>query len=291
MHKSNDLFEIGIAVETKIWKLGHEKKLKLGEHSVVMGILNVTPDSFSDGGKYADIDAAVSKALEMLEQGAAIIDIGGESTRPGAEPISPEEEQSRVLPVIKEIALNTDAIISIDTYRASTAEFAIKAGAHIINDVWGFQKDKDIASVAKSLNAGCCAMHTGRERSKNKDVIKDQFMFLEQSIKKMKAAGITNDQIVLDPGFGFAKDAEENIELLRRIDELHLLGYPLLIGTSRKRFIGYLTGQSDDNRDIGTAATSVVARMKGAQVFRVHDVAANVQALAIADAMLDANRG
>jgi len=163
---------------------------------------------------------------------------------------------------------------------------AIEAGAHIINDVWGFQKDPDIAAVAADLKAGCCAMHTGRERTKAEDVMEDQYLFLNKSIKHMKSAGIQDKKIVLDPGFGFAKNADENIELLGRLDELHQLGYPILVGASRKRFIGHFTGQDADNRDIGTAATSVVARMKGAQLFRVHDVAANVQALAMADAVI-----
>lgn len=275
-----------IAIKSSTWHLAHDRQLSLGYKSIVMGVLNVTPDSFSDGGRFDNIDASIVQAQKMLEDGAAIIDIGGESTRPGAEPVSAQQEQVRVLPVIKALKANSDAILSIDTYRASTAQLALEAGAHIINDVWGFQKDPAIASVAAELNAGCCAMHTGRERTKNTDVIKDQFDFLEQSLKHMKDAGINDNQIVLDPGFGFAKDNNENIELLARFQELHALGYPLLAGTSRKRFIGHFTGQGADNRDIGTAATSVVARMKGAHIFRVHDVATNVQALAMADATI-----
>jgi len=269
-----------------IWKLAHGKKIELGSKSVVMGILNVTPDSFSDGGKFSDLDHALQQANAMLEDGALIIDVGGESTRPGAQPVSALQEQDRVLPVIEALANNTNAIMSIDTYRASTAKLAIEAGAHIINDVWGFQKDPDIASTAAGLKTGCCAMHTGRERVKENDVIVDQYKFLKQSLAVMMQAGIDSDRIVLDPGFGFAKDADDNIELLARLDELHPLGYPLLVGASRKRFIGHFTGQDADNRDIGTAATSVVARMKGAQIFRVHDVKKNVQALQIADAVL-----
>jgi len=268
------------------WHLAHGQKLTLGSSSIVMGILNVTPDSFSDGGKFNNLDACVSQAIKMLEQGASILDIGGESTRPGAEPVTEKEEQQRVLPVIEALASKTDAILSIDTYRASTAKIAVEAGAHIINDVWGFQKDPKIASVAAELKAGCCAMHTGRERTKAIDVMEDQYLFLEQSLKQMKKAGIEDNQIVLDPGFGFAKDAYENIELLDRLDELQKLGYPLLVGASRKRFIGHFTGQDADNRDIGTAATSVVARIKGAQLFRVHDVLTNINALAIADAVI-----
>ena len=272
--------------KSRAWHLAHNQKLILGSSSVVMGILNVTPDSFSDGGKFNNLDACLSHANKMLEEGASILDIGGESTRPGAEPIDEIEEQDRVLPVIEALAAKTDAILSIDTYRASTAKLAIQAGAHIINDVWGFQKDPEIALVAAELKAGCCAMHTGRERTKADDVMEDQHRFLSQSIKHMKQSGIADHHIVLDPGFGFAKDADENIELLDRLDDLHQLGYPLLVGASRKRFIGHFTGQDADNRDIGTSATSVVARMKGAQLFRVHDVATNIQALAMADAVI-----
>ena len=268
------------------WKLAHTQKLILGPKAIVMGILNVTPDSFSDGGKFEGVETCIAQASKMLEEGASIIDVGGESTRPGAKPVSAQEEQDRVLPVIEGLSKNSNAILSIDTYRASTAKLAINAGAHIINDVWGFQKDPDIAKVAFEHKTGCCAMHTGRERTKQSDVIKDQFNFLEQSLKHMKSAGINNNQIVMDPGFGFAKTNHECIELLARFEELHALGYPLLVGTSRKRFIGHFTGQDADNRDIGTAATSVVARMKGAHLFRVHDVSTNVQALAMADAMI-----
>ncbi len=269
------------------WKLAHGREIALGREAVLMGILNVTPDSFSDGGRFDGVDAAIQQAIIMQEQGAHIIDIGGESTRPGAQEILAEQEQARVLPVIEALRAQSDMILSIDTYRASTARLAIEAGAHIINDVWGFQKDAQIASVAAKLKAGCCAMHTGRERTKNQNVIKDQYIFLEQSIKHMKQSGIQDASIVLDPGFGFAKDPQENITLLARFEALHALGYPLLVGTSRKRFIGHFTGQDADNRDIGTAATSVVARMKGAQIFRVHDVATNVQALKMADAALN----
>ncbi len=272
--------------KSKTWKLAHQRTLELGNMALVMGILNVTPDSFSDGGQFDSVERSLAQAHKMLDEGASIIDVGGESTRPGARPVTEQEEQDRVVCVVEALSQKTDAIISIDTYRASTAKLAIEAGAHIVNDVWGFQKDPDIASVAAKLEAGCCAMHTGRERTKANDVIEDQYLFLKQSLKKMKSAGIVDEQIVLDPGFGFAKDNHENIELLARFEELHSLGYPLLVGTSRKRFIGHFTGQDADNRDIGTAATSVVARMKGAQLFRVHDVAANIQALAIADAAI-----
>ncbi len=249
-----------------------------------MGILNVTPDSFSDGDLYNTVDAAVLQAMKMRSAGAAIIDIGGESTRPGSEPVSAEIEQERVVPIIEALSEVPDIILSVDTYRSSTASLAISAGAHIVNDVCGCQKDPDIAKVVAKTGAGLCAMHNGRDRMRSDDVIEDQKDFLGTSLDTIKQAGIHDAQVVLDPGFGFGKTHDENIELLHRFDELNGLGYPLLVGTSRKRFIGYYTDREVENRDIGTAATSVVARMKGGAVFRVHDVSINRDALAIADA-------
>ena len=268
------------------WRLAHGKSLSLGRKSIIMGILNVTPDSFSDGGRFDEVDTAIAQAEQMFEEGAAIIDIGGESTRPGGEPITAAEEQERINPVIEHLAARGDMILSVDTYRAETARMALEAGCHIINDVWGFQKDPELAGVAAEAGAGCCAMHTGRERERDPDVIVDQFAFLEKSIEILRQSGVGDDQVILDPGYGFAKDPHENIALLARMAELFNLGFPILTGTSRKRFIGHYTGRDSDNRVIGTAATSVIARLKGSSVFRVHDVAANRDALAITDAVL-----
>lgn len=253
-----------------------------------MGILNVTPDSFSDGGKFDQVDHAVKQAKKMFRAGARIIDIGGESTRPGAQSITPIEEQRRILPVIEALADYDDMILSVDTWRSKTAEKAIQAGAHIINDVWGFQKDPLIASVASANKAGCVLMHTGRDRIKNVDPIKDQMSFLLKSIKVAKSAGLDKGQIILDPGFGFAKDVTENLMILANLEKLFGLGYHILTGTSRKRFVGEITGKGLARRDLGTAATTVVARMKGSAVFRVHDVAKNMDALQMADAVLNA---
>lgn len=252
-----------------------------------MGILNVTPDSFSDGGRFAATDDALAQASRMIGEGADIIDIGGESTRPGASPLTAEEEQARVLPVIGGVAEAHDTIISIDTYRESTAKKALEAGAHIVNDVWGLQKDPGVAELAASAGAGLVIMHTGREREKLPDVVDDQFVFLRQSLEIAHKAGIDDDHIVLDPGFGFAKDADENLSLIARFQELQHLGYPLLAGTSRKRFIGAVTGRDGDLRDRGTAATSAILRMKGAAIVRVHDVAMNLDAIQMADAVLE----
>ncbi|GEC37628.1 dihydropteroate synthase [Sinorhizobium meliloti] len=253
-----------------------------------MAIINVTPDSFSDGGRFADPDAAVRAALRALEAGAEILDIGGESTRPDAKPVSADEEQARILPVIAAIARQSQVVISVDTYRAETARLAVDAGAHIVNDVYGLQREPAIATVAAETGAGLCIMHTGRDREKLSDVIEDQFHFLERSLQIAADAGVAREGIVLDPGFGFAKDTNENLELMARFRALHEFRRPLLVGTSRKRFVGAVTGREAGGRDVGTAATTALLRTAGAAIFRVHDVAINRDALAVADAMLAA---
>ncbi len=256
-----------------------------------MAIVNVTPDSFSDGGLHADVEAAIAHALACVDEGAVILDIGGESTRPGAAEVTPEEEMARVVPVISALRQKTDALISIDTYRAATAQAAVEAGAHIINDVHGLQREPEIAAVAAATGAGLCIMHTGRGREKLADPIADQRHFLGLSLDIAARAGVGRETIVLDPGFGFAKETtEENMELMIRFEELHDFGLPLLAGTSRKRFLGALTGREARDRDAATAATTVALRLKGASVFRVHNVAINRDALVIADAMLSAER-
>jgi dihydropteroate synthase len=253
-----------------------------------MGILNITPNSFSDGGQFDTIDAAVAQARLMAQEGASIIDVGGESTKPRAEPVTAKEEQARALPVIEALAALGETLISIDTYREETARLAVAAGAHIVNDVWGLQREPGIAKLAAETGAGLIIMHTGREREKLPDVIADQFFFLEKSLEIARQAGIADDNIMLDPGFGFAKETTaENLDLMARLQELHALGFPLAIGTSRKRFVGHVIGREAASRAAGTAATSVILRLKGAHLFRVHDVALNVDALAMADAMLE----
>ena len=269
------------------WQLAHGRRLDLGAKAVIMGVLNVTPDSFSDGGRFDRIDDALAQARRMRDEGATIIDVGGESTRPGAEPVSREAEQGRVLPVIEELARWSDVVISIDTYHADTARLAVAAGAHIVNDVCGLQHEPEIARVAAETGAGLVVMHTGRDREPLGDVIADQWAFLERSLEVAAAAGVTSDQIVLDPGFGFGKDAEDNLQLMARFGELVRHPRPWLVGASRKRFVGTVTGRDAAGRDAGTAATSVILRLAGASVFRVHDVATNADALAFADAMLE----
>ena len=271
----------------KRWMLAHGRHLDLSGKAPVRGVLNVTPDSFSDGGRFDSVEDALVQARRMVGEGAAIIDVGGESTRPQAEPVSALEEQRRVLPVIEALSAERSCLVSIDTYREETARLAVAAGAHIVNDVWGLQREPDIARLAAETGAGLVIMHTGREREKLADVIADQFAFLGRSLEIAEASGVRRDQIALDPGFGFAKDPEENLQLMARFEEMNAFGLPLLVGTSRKRFVGHVTGRDADGRDIGTAATSVILRLKGAALFRVHNVAVNMDALAFADAMLE----
>ncbi|HLP71024.1 MAG TPA: dihydropteroate synthase [Rhizobium sp.] len=272
------------------WLLAHGRRLDLSRGRL-MAIVNVTPDSFSDGGQHFGAETAVAHGLRCLEEGADILDIGGESTRPGAAEVSPAEEQDRILPVIERLVRESDALISVDTYRAETARLAIVAGAHIVNDVHGLQREPDIAKVAAETGAGLCIMHTGRGREKLADMIEDQFVFLNRSLEIAEAAGIARSAIVLDPGFGFAKETEaENVELMARFEELKGFGLPLLVGTSRKRFLGTITGRRTPERDPATAATTVLLRIKGAAVFRVHNVAINRDMLAVTDAILEAER-
>jgi dihydropteroate synthase len=274
-------------MDERRWTLAHGRQLDLGEKAVIMGVLNVTPDSFSDGGRFVALERALEQAERMIGEGAAIVDVGGESTRPGAEPVGAAQEQDRVLPVVEALARRGGVLISLDTYREETARLGVRTGAHILNDVWGLQREPGIANVAAETGAGLVIMHTSRGREKLADVIEDQRVFLSRSLQIARDAGVAERQIVLDPGFGFGKEtAEENLELMARFSELRALGFPLLAGTSRKRFVGAVTGRDARGRDPGTAATSVILRLKGAALFRVHDVAINKDALAFADAML-----
>ena len=273
------------------WTLAHGRSLTLGPAARIMAIVNVTPDSFSDGGAHLDARAAVDHAKACLAAGAEILDIGGESTRPGAAPVTAEEEQTRILPVIAALAAETDAILSVDTYRAETARRAIAAGAHLINDVHGLWREPEVATVAADTGAGLCLMHTGRDRTRQEDVIEDQMLFFAHSLEVARRAGVAEDAMVLDPGFGFAKEtAEINLSLMNRLPELFALGFPLLVGTSRKRFLGPLPGRAAASRVGATAATSALMRMAGAAIFRVHAVEPNRDALLVADALLATQR-
>jgi dihydropteroate synthase len=279
-----------VCFEPRVWPLAHARSLTLGPRGLIMAIVNVTPDSFSDGGQFETSQKAIDQAIRLAEAGAHILDIGGESTRPGAAVVDGEEERRRVLPVISALAerFGPDGpVISVDTYRAATAQAALEAGAHIVNDVWGLTREPEIASVAAKAGAGVCIMHTGRERAVLPDLIEDQLAFFARSLQIADEAGIERSRLVLDPGFGFAKEtAAINLELMRRFEELHVLGLPLLAGTSRKRFLGDVTGRPAPERDVATAATSAVLRLAGASVFRVHDVASSRDALAVVDAMI-----
>ncbi|WP_417415398.1 dihydropteroate synthase [Hoeflea sp.] len=276
--------------DPKTLRLGRDRAIELGPRARLMGILNVTPDSFSDGGLHADARIAVDAALAMVGEGADMVDIGGESTRPGAEPVSALEEQRRVMPVIEALSAHPEVLISVDTWRAETARLALAAGAHLVNDVWGLQREPEMARVVADAGAAVAIMHTGRDRQRLPDLVEDQFSWFAESLEIARKAGIADDRILLDPGFGFAKDAGDNLELMVRFGELHALGLPLLAGTSRKRFLGGLTGREAPDRDVGTTATSVALRLAGAAMFRVHNVAFNKDGLAVADAMVQSSR-
>lgn len=253
----------------------------------VMGILNVTPDSFSDGGRYAAADAALRRCEQMIVEGAAIIDVGGESTRPGYEPISAQQEIDRIAPVISAICERFDVPVSIDTYKSTVADAALQAGAVMVNDIWGLKADADMAQVIARHDAACCLMHNRRDSAYGclmANVLTD----LQQSIAIARAAGVRGDGIMLDPGIGFAKDLQQNLSVTRHVSKLLALGYPVLLGASRKSMIGRTLDLPADQRLEGTLAATVYGVMNGVSFFRVHDVQANVRAIAMTRAILSA---
>ena len=260
------------------------KEIILGERTLVMGILNVTPDSFSDGGKYNNLDSAMKQAEKLILDGADIIDVGGESTRPGHIQISSEEEVSRVVPIIEKISKNLNTIISIDTYKYDVAEAAIKAGANIINDIWGLQYDNgEMADLVKKCNLPIIVMHNQNDEIYNKDIMLSLREFFEKTYKIADKYGIDRDKIILDPGLGFGKNAEQNIEVLSRLNELKDMG-PILLGASKKRFIRKLLNDLPfDERVEGTVATTVIGIEKGVDIVRVHNVLENKRACLVAD--------
>ena len=255
------------------------------ENTYIMGILNVTPDSFSDGGKYNEIDAALWKAEEMKKDGAAILDIGGESTRPGFTPVSDEEEMERILPVIEAVKSRIEIPISVDTYKSRVAEAAILAGADLINDIWGLKADTDMAKVIAKYQVPCCLMHN-RKDADYVDFVPELLCDLKASAALAKQAGIAEDKIILDPGVGFAKSYEQNLEAIRSLKEIRTLGYPVLLGTSRKSVIGLTLDLPSEERLEGTLVTTVLAVMQGAAFVRVHDVKENYRAIQMAQAIL-----
>jgi len=261
--------------------------LVLGPRPLVMGILNVTPDSFSDGGHHTDVPAAVAHAQLMQAEGCDIIDVGGESTRPGAEAVGVQAELDRVLPVLdglREAALACP--LSIDTYKAVVADQAIQAGAGLINDVHGFQREPEIADVAALYGVPLVAMHWDTERDSSKDLIWEMHRWFERSIAIALKAGVQPERIVLDPGFGFAKSLPENYEILRRLPELADLGFPLLVGMSRKSMFGKLLDAPVEQRVHASVAAAALAYAGGAHIFRVHDVRASHDGLKVAQASL-----
>ena len=244
----------------------------------VMGILNVTPDSFSDGGKYTDISAAMYKVEEMIEEGADVIDVGGESTRPGYTKISEEEEIARISGVITAIKCNFDICLSVDTYKSAVAEFALESGADMINDIWGLKYDDNMANVIKRYNSSCCIMHN-RNNSCYNSFFKEFVCDIKDSIKIAQNAGMGKDRVIIDPGVGFAKSYEQNLEVIDKLDVLGELGYPVLLGTSRKSVIGNALNLPENDRLEGTLATTAIAAMKGCHFVRVHDVKENVRVI------------
>ena len=265
------------------------RSFEIGHHTYVMGILNVTPDSFSDGGRYNNTDAALFRVEEMIKEGADIIDVGGESTRPGYEVISTDEEIARVVPVIEQIKKRFDIPVSLDTYKADVAKAGIEAGADFINDIWGLKADENMAKIIAEADVSCCLMHN-RKEAVYRDYIQDVLSDLEESLILARNAGIANDRIMLDPGIGFAKTYEQNLELLNKLEILHSFGYPVLLGTSRKSVIGLTLNLPAEERLSGTLATTVMAVMKGCSFVRVHDIKENVQAIKMTEAILQAGK-
>ena len=269
------------------------KEFDVKNNVYIMGILNVTPDSFSDGGKFNNFDRAMEQVEKMINEGADIIDVGGESTRPGHIQISENEEIERIVPIIKAIKERFDVIVSIDTYKANVALEAFKAGADLLNDIWGLLYEDNfvdgkntLAQYAKEYGVAVCLMHNDIKQMEenNMDIVNDR---LQKSVDEALKYGIEKDKIMLDPGIGFAKSYENNLYVMKHMEEINKLGYPILLGTSRKSMIGFATGEEVDNRVEGTVATTVIGVEKGAAFVRVHDVKENLQAIKMTKAIMD----
>jgi dihydropteroate synthase len=262
--------------------LPHGKTLMLGSPVAVMGIVNVTPDSFSDGGAFANLGDAVAHGDRLAAEGAAILDVGGESSRPGASPVRVDEEMARVIPVIAELGRRVALPISVDTTKAVVAAAAIMAGASIVNDVWGLQRDPEIAHVVAESGAAIVLMHNRAAIDASLDIVADALDFLSRSIDLALGAGVARERLIVDPGFGFGKTPAQNLELIRRLGEFSVLGCPLLLGVSRKSTIGLVTGQKiPSERLAGSLAAGLLGAANGAAILRVHDVAPHVQALQV----------
>ncbi len=265
-------------------KIGN-KSFDTAEHTYIMGILNVTPDSFSDGGKWNTPDEALGRAEQMVKDGADIVDIGGESTRPGHEQITEEEEIQRVVPVIEAVKARIDVPVSVDTYKSRVAEAALKAGADLVNDIWGLKYDSRMAALIAETGAACCLMHN-KEKAEYEEFYQDMLRETEACVKIAREAGIPDNKIILDPGIGFGKTYEMNLETLHYMERFHTFGYPMLLGTSRKSVIGLTLNLPADQREEGTLVTTVMAVMKKYAFVRVHDIKANKRAIQMAEAIL-----
>ena len=262
-----------------------KKEFDVKHKTYIMGILNVTPDSFSDGGRFNQMDAALRHAEEMARDGADIIDIGGESTRPGHTVISDEEEIARVVPVISAVKERFDVPVSVDTYKGKVAEAALQAGADLVNDIWGFRHDKRVAELTAQYGAACCLMHN-RHEPVYQNFLEDMVKDMEICVKIARDAGVSDDKIILDPGVGFGKTYEMNLSAIRHVDVLHRLGFPILLGTSRKSVIGLTLELPADQRVEGTLATTVIGVLKGCAFVRVHDVKENKRVIQMTEAVL-----
>ena len=265
-------------------KIGN-KNFDLKNDCYIMGILNFTPDSFSDGGKWNDLARARAHVADMIEEGADIIDIGGESTRPGHIQITVQEEIDRVVPYIKMVKENFDVPVSIDSYKSDVVEAALQAGADMVNDIWGLKYDRRVADLIASYDVPCCLMHN-REKAEYDDFASDMLCDLRETLAIAKAAGIRDEQIILDPGVGFGKTYEHNLIAIDRLEELCGLGYPVLLATSRKSVIGTALDLPTDQRVEGTLVTTVMGVMKGAAFVRVHDIKENYRAIRMTEAVL-----
>lgn len=265
-------------------KIGNQN-FDIENECYIMGILNVTPDSFSDGGQWNDYDRAKKHVADMIAQGAAIIDVGGESTRPGHTQISIEEEISRVVPIIRMIKENFDIPVSIDSYKSAVVEAALKAGADMVNDIWGLKYDRRVADLIAEYQVPCCLMHN-RDNTEYQDFLKDVCEDLRESVEIAHAAGIPDRNIILDPGVGFGKTYEQNLRIIHHLECLKELGYPVLLATSRKSVIGITLDLPSDQRIEGTVTTTVMGVEKGAAFVRVHDVKENMRAIKMTQAIL-----
>jgi dihydropteroate synthase len=276
-----------MAIEQKNTGIFHCRnyELPIGARTYIMGILNVTPDSFSDGGKYQDMEAAVERAQQMVAEGADIIDIGGESTRPGFIPLDGETEIQRIVPIVERLVSELNVPISIDTTKAVVAKRALEAGAHIINDIWGLQKDPALAQISATFDAGVILMHNS-DSNRYQDLMGDIICFLGKSLEIAQDAGIKRKNIALDPGIGFGKDLVQNLETIRRLREIQVLGFPILLGTSRKSLVGKVLNLPVHDRVEGTAATIALGIAYGADFVRVHDVQAMKRVAGMTDAIV-----